>query len=442
MSSFSITYLDNSLKKRIFMNFNNQKQNMSLNLLVIIKRSKANCLEKAPLYLRIAVNDNRSEISLKRFIEPSIWDSKRQQVKGRTEEAKVINEFIRTLKLSLYKHYNGLIAQGEEPTASKLKSSYFGKDDRKKTILEVFEYHNLKMEQQIGNGFSKSTLIRYTTTMSHVKSFLLWKYGQNDLALSNVNYEFITELEFYFRTIKNSCNNTAHKYISNFKKVVNLARKLGWINNDPFADFKAHYEAVNRDYLTEDEVMSLLHKQFPVERLNIVRDMFVFSCFTGLAYIDTEKLAPENIVIGIDGTKWINTNRTKTGTVSKVPLLPMAEAIISKYADNPYCKRSNRLLPSISNQKVNAYLKEIADLCGISKHLTYHVSRHTFATSITLANKVPIESVSKMLGHKSIKTTQIYSRVLDKKVSEDMSYLKAKYSEQAQAPIVSMSKAQ
>lgn len=413
---------------------------MSLNLLVIIKRSKANSLKQVPLYLRICVNDQRSEISLKRFIDPNSWNSKLQQMKGRTEEAKVINEYIRTLKLSLYKHYNTLIAKGEELTASKLKSSYFGKDDRKKTIIEVFQYHNLKMEQQIGSTFSKSTHIRYTTTLEHIKDFMLWKYGENDMPLSSLNYEFITELEFYFRTIKNCCNNTAHKYISNFKKVVNLARKLGWIDKDPFIDFKAHYEAVERECLTEQEVMALLNKNFPVERLNTVRDMFVFSCFTGLAYVDTEKLTPENIVIGMDGAKWININRTKTGTATKVPLLPIAEGIIERYSNNPYCIKSNRLLPCLSNQKVNAYLKEIADLCEIKKHLTYHLSRHTFATSITLSNKIPMESVSKMLGHKSIRTTQIYSKVLDKKLSEDMSALKERYSEQ-QAQVIPLGKA-
>lgn len=399
----------------------------TLNLLCFIKRSKVNSSHKAPLFLRISVDSQRAEISLKRFVDPALWDSKRQQVKGRTEEAKVINEFIRVTKTSLYNHYNALLAKGEKLTASILKNTYSGKGNKQKTLIEVFEYHNLRLKQQVEKGFSHNTFVRYTTCLKHIKEFILWKYSAKDIPLHSINYGFITDFEFYLRTEKGCNNNTTLKYISNFKKIVNLARNHGWMNSNPFLGFRGKLEPVDRDYLTEAEVLAIANKEFSIERLNIVRDVFIFSCFTGLSYVDAEKLSPAHIVNGIDGGKWLHIERTKTGVTSKIPLLPIPERIIAKYANNPQCQRNGKILPVISNQKVNAYLKEIADVCGIKKHLTFHVSRHTFATSITLANKVPIESVSKMLGHKSIKTTQIYSRVLDKKVSEDMSHLKTLY---------------
>jgi integrase len=401
---------------------------MTLNLLCFIKRSKVDASQNVPLYLRISVNGERAEISLKRFVDPKQWDSKKQQMKGRSEQSKVVNDYIQTMKLSLYGKYNSMIAKGDALTASNLKKAFFGKEEKGKTIMEVFEYHNQKMKQSIGIGYSKSTHKRYKTTYTHLSNYLQWKFKTKDNPLTCLNYEFVTDLEFYLRTEKQCCNNSALKYINNFKKVVNMARKLGWVTNDPFMGFKSKFEAVDRGYLTEEEVMSIAGKSFSIERLNVVKDIFLFCCFTGLAYVDVERLSAEHIVTGIDGNKWITIERTKTGVPSKIPLLPVPESLIEKYKSNVYCQRNNKLLPVFSNQKINAYLKEIADVCGIKKHLTFHVSRHTFATSITLANKVPLESVSKMLGHKSIRTTQIYSRVVDKKLSEDISYLKMKYS--------------
>jgi integrase len=406
----------------------NYKTKITLNLLCFIKRSKANPSQKVPLYLRISLNEERVEISLKRFIDASQWDSKRQQLKGRTEEAKTVNEYIRLVKNKLYDHYNTFLAQGKVLTALSLKNSYLGIGDEQKTVLQAFAYHNERQKQQIGKGVAKGTCERYDTCYKHIKEFIEWKFKRTDIFLSELNYQAISDLEFYLRTERQCNNNTTLKYISNFKKVVNLARKLGWLSFDPFFGFKGALEPVDRDYLTEAEVLAIANKDFGIERLNLVKDIFVFSCFTGLAYVDVSKLSKEHITIGIDKEKWVHLERTKTGVTSKIPLLPVALKLIEKYKNHPQCLRTGKLFPILSNQKMNAYLKEIADVCKINKHLTFHVSRHTFATSITLANKVPMESVSKMLGHKSIKTTQIYSRVLDKKVSDDMSHLFQKFS--------------
>ncbi len=217
------------------------------------------------------------------------------------------------------------------------------------------------------------------------------------------------------------------KYLSNFRKIVNRSIRNGWLQRDPFLGFKMTKREVERIALTEFELQALASKQFPTERLSIVRDIFLFSCYSGLAYADVKKLKRSEIVIGIDGEKWLMSKRQKTDIAARIPLLPSAMSIVNRYANNPQCIMEGRVLPVLSNQKMNAYLKEIADLCEISKKMTYHIARHTFATTVTLSNGVPIETVSKMLGHRNLKTTQHYARILDIKISEDMKELRKKF---------------
>ncbi len=200
-----------------------------------------------------------------------------------------------------------------------------------------------------------------------------------------------------------------------------------WLDKNPFANYKSKVKEVERVYLTEEEIQSIIGKDFKTDRLSLVRDIFLFSCFTGLAYIDVKNLTKSHISFGIDGEKWIFTHRQKTESGSKIPILPVTQMIIDKYENHPQCINEGKLLPILSNQKMNAYLKEIAGVCEIEKELTFHIARHTFATTVTLTNGVPIESVSKMLGHKNLRTTQHYAKVLDRKVSEDMKILKDKF---------------
>ena len=216
------------------------------------------------------------------------------------------------------------------------------------------------------------------------------------------------------------------KYLANFKKVVLICFKNGWIVKDPFANFKITTQEVQREILTELELKEIANKYFNTDRLNHVKDIFVFSCYTGLAYADVKKLKRSEIIVGVDGEKWIFTKRQKTDTASRIPILPMVATLIEKYKDDPQCINKDRVLPVLSNQKMNAYLKEIADTCGINKNLTFHIARDTFATTVTLSNGVPIETVSKMLGHTNLRTTQHYAKILDLKVSEDMMALKRK----------------
>jgi site-specific recombinase XerD len=200
-----------------------------------------------------------------------------------------------------------------------------------------------------------------------------------------------------------------------------------WLDKNPFANYKSKVKEVERVYLTEEEIQNIINKDFKTDRLLLVRDIFLFSCFTGLAYIDVKNLTKSHISIGIDGEKWIFTHRQKTESASKIPILPITQMLIDKYEHHPQCMNEEKLLPILSNQKMNAYLKEIAAVCGIEKELTFHIARHTFATTVTLTNGVPIESVSKMLGHTNIKTTQHYAKILDRKVSEDMQVLKNRF---------------
>ena len=271
-------------------------------------------------------------------------------------------------------------------------------------------------------------LDRYKTSYKHTQSFLKWKYKLADIDIDKLNYEFIAEYEFWLKSVRKCGHNTTMKYLANFKKIVIRCLKNGWLQKDPFIGFNMAKKEVERTALTEHELQTLSAKTFAAERLSIVKDIFLFSCYSGLAYADVQKLKRSEIVIGMDGEKWIFTKRQKTDSSSRIPLLPVALQILNRYAEHPQCKFGDKVLPVLSNQKMNAYLKEIADVCGITKNLTYHIARHTFATTVTLSNGVPIETVSKMLGHRNFKTTQHYAKILDKKISEDMKSLRHKFS--------------
>lgn len=251
-----------------------------------------------------------------------------------------------------------------------------------------------------------------------------WKYGIEDIDVKQIKYEFITDYEFWLKSVRDCDHNTSMKYLSNFKKIVYICIKNGWISSDPFVGFKLAKREIEKPFLVEEELHRIANKEFAIARTRQVRDIFIFCCYTGLAYADVEKLTRDDVATGIDGEKWIWTNRQKTNSATRVPLLPAALEILDRYKDDPQCTVKGRLLPVLSNQKMNSYLREIADLCGITKKMTFHTARHTFATTVTLSNGVPIETVGRMLGHRNLKTTQHYAKILDMKVSEDMNALR------------------
>jgi site-specific recombinase XerD len=290
------------------------------------------------------------------------------------------------------------------------------------------EYHNEQMKEVLKYG----TLKNYYTTVRYVKLFLKTCHKTTDIYLSSLNYQFITEFEMFLRKRtpedhqKKLQNNGVMKHLERLRKMLKLAVRLEWISHDPFCNFQLRFTRTERGFLTNQELLLIEEKQFSVPRLEWVRDLFVFSCYTGLAYTDVMQLKPSNIIVGIDGKRWIKTFRQKNDIAVNLPLLPQALEIINKYIEHPRAKSKRTLLPVISNQRLNGYLKEIADILGIEKNLTFHLARHTFATTITLSNGVPIETVSKMLGHTKITTTQIYAKVVEKKIGQDMLILENK----------------
>lgn len=384
-----------------------------------------------PVYMRITINGKRFEVSSNRSIEPSRWSVTAGKVKGNSEEARVFNHHLDYMKQKVYEYQAQMIREGQPFTMESLKEKWFGHKKREQThpqtLLSVFKSHNDQLKALIGLDCSKATHTKYNTTYDHTAEFIKCKFQKTDLDIISISYSFITDFEFWLKTEKKCCHNTAIKYISNLRKIINLCLKNGWLVKDPFVGFKMTKKEVVRDYLTEAELQTLMTKEITNIRIKQVRDIFLFSCFTGLAYIDAKRLKRSQIVPGIDGEEWIFTSRKKTDSPTRLPLLPVVQKIVETYADHPVCAATDSLLPVPSNCKLNAYLKEIADVCGIQKNLTFHIARHTFATTVTLSNGVPIETVSKMLGHKSIKITQIYAKIIDRKVSDDMKILRDKY---------------
>lgn len=399
----------------------------NLNFLFYLKKPKGYVSGPVFIYLRLTVNGQRAEMSTGKECLPERWNPAAGLAKGTTEEVKSLNAYISILQGKIHQYHNQLLATGEPITAETLKNKVAGKSERARSLVKIFEDHNRKIEALVNDEFAPGTLERYKTSLKHTIDFLQWKYSVSDIDIKKIDHAFITDYEFYLRSVRKCNNNTAVKYIKNFGKIIRICIANGWLDKSPFVNYKSKVKEVERTFLAEEEIQTLVLKEFATERLNQVKDIFLFSCLTGLAYIDVKKLTKNNITIGIDGEKWIYTNRQKTDTRSNVPLLPMAEEIIAKYNKHPQCLNEGKLLPVLSNQKMNSYLKEIADLCGINKELTFHIARHTFATTVTLTNGVPIESVSKMLGHKNLRTTQHYAKILDRKVSDDMQILKRKF---------------
>ena len=401
--------------------------NTSVSILFYIKRAKVNNLGVCPIYTRVTVNAKRFEFSTNKSINPDKWSSEGSKVKGANEEARTINSHLDYLKNQVLEAEKRLFKKDIKITSENLKNELFGLTETKRMLVPIFEDHNNKIKELVGKEYAPGTLERYTTSLKHTIEFMRWKYNISDIDITKIDHAFITDYEFWLRSVRNCANNTAVKYLKNFNKIIKLCLANDWLDKNPFANYKSKVKEVVRVYLTEEEIQSIIEKDFKTERLSLVRDIFLFSCFTGLAYIDVKNLTKSHISYGIDGEKWIFTHRQKTESASKIPILPVTQMIIDKYENHPQCHNEDKLLPILSNQKMNAYLKEIAAICEIEKELTFHIARHTFATTVTLTNGVPIESVSKMLGHKNLRTTQHYAKVLDRKVSEDMKLLKDKF---------------
>lgn len=399
-----------------------------------VSNKKGNIEGNKPLYLRLTVNSQRCEISLRKWLDPGIWNEKNQSVKGRTEEAKEINSYLLYLKARIQRIQNAYFEKDELLTAHLLKNELLGVLAPVKSLLEVFSEHNTIVRQSVGKMFSKSTADHYARSMVRIADFISQHYKTNDIALNKLDHRFILYYDKYLRTVNNCAHNTTMKYLKQLKKVVHMAQSFGYISRDPFDGYKTAFKEANRGYLTKKELDSVVKHLFDNRRLDVVRDLFVFVCYTGISYSDLKNLSHQNLVKGIDSKDWLVYERQKTGIKASIPLLPPALSILDKYKNDMECIEANVPLPIRSNQKLNSYLKEISNDCGLSRVPTMHIGRHTFATTITLANGVPITSVQKMLAHKYVQTTQIYSKVLDTKVAEDMLKVQQRLSAESTCP--------
>ncbi|MFW0737148.1 site-specific integrase [Flavobacterium sp. T12S277] len=399
-------------------------------VLFYLKTQKTSMRGKAPICARVTINGKRTEISVKRSVNANEWDERKGMAKGSRKETVELNMFLNQFKAKIINTYQQMLLNDAAIDGPAIRDKVVGTDHLAPTLLSLIEYHNEQQEIKLAPG----TMKNYYTTQRYIEKFLREKYYRNDLILSQLTYKFILDFERYlFNYVpkdhqKPLNNNGIMKHIERLRKMINMAVKLDWLSKDPFASFKKHFDKVDRESLNNKELISLANKEFTIERLRHVRDMFLYSCYTGLSYIELAELTTDKIVTGIDGGLWISTIRAKTDTGVRVPLLPQAIELMEKYRDDPRALNNCTVFPVISNQRMNGYLKEIADICGITKTLTFHIARHTFATTVTLSNGVPIESVSKMLGHTSIRTTQIYAKVVECKLSEDMNNLKQRMS--------------
>ncbi|MBZ0245127.1 MAG: site-specific integrase [Cyclobacteriaceae bacterium] len=400
----------------------------TISVLFYARKSRSTTQGLIPVYMRVTLAGERFDVTTKLYIREEQWSPEAGKMKGNSEEAKKMNALMEAMRIRAFDYQREILNEGKTLSVETLKHKWFGIiTERPRMLLEIFEHHNRQMKDLVGQEFSPLTLERYTTSKKHTRDFMKWKYNVDDMNIKDLNYEFITDYEFWLKSVRKCDHNTTMKYLSNFKKIVNICLKNGWLVRNPFLGYKITKREIERPYLSHDELEAISTREFSVARICQVRDIFLFSCYTGLAYADVKKLSRAEISVGIDGEKWIFTHRQKTESSTRVPLLPPAQEILDRYADHPQCVNEGRLLPVLSNQKMNSYLKEIADLCGITKKMTTHTARHTFATTVTLTNGVPIETVSKMLGHKNLKTTQHYAKILDLKVSQDMKSLRSKF---------------
>lgn len=397
-----------------------------LNVLFYLKKTKKNKAGETPIYLRITVNGQRTEMSVKRNVNSNIWDEKCHRVKGKSEKIRLINNYLDEVENNLNRVYNIAIQNNKIISADYLKNMMNGKSEKNKMLIPVFEEFNVLMEREKGKKYVPKTVAQYVNALIHVKKFLNLEYNLSDIELIKLDLKFMRKFDIYLQTECNYHPNTRTKYLKIIKTVIHSAISFGYLNRNPFQGYSTTYKEGNRQYLTANEINTIESMVLQNERLERVRDVFIFICYTGISYSDLLQINKENITKGIDGKNWLTYYRIKTKVRASVPLLQSAQNILDKYKNDIECVANGKILPVISNQKFNDYLKEIATICKITKPISAHIGRHSFATTITLSNGVPMETVQKMLAHTNISTTMLYSKVVDTKVSEDMSKIEEK----------------
>lgn len=385
-----------------------------------IRRDKTNKKGEAPVFMRLTINGERADASIKRFIEPHAWNSAKGKANEKCRGGKDLNLYLDAISANILRIQRDLELDKKEVSAQIILNRYLGKEQSDRhTLMEVFRAHNEKCRALSGISLAPGTVIRYETTLRLTEEFLQKSYQKEDCYLDEVTNQFIEDFEFFLKTVRRCCHNTTSKYLMNFKKIVRIALAKGWMKKDPFAQIRFHLDPVEREFLEKQELKAMLNKAISIPRLAQVRDIFCFCCLTGLAFTDVQQLKEEHLVADIHGKIWIRKARQKTKNMCNIPLLDEAQKILDRYKEHPYCQTHGVLLPVCSNQKMNSYLKELADICGIRKNLSTHCARHTFAT-LTLASGATIDNVAKMLGHANVNMTRRYAKVLDSSIMRDM----------------------
>lgn len=398
-------------------------------LLFYLKKPKKYESGPMPIYMRITVEGKSAELTISRKSSPDRWCSKSHRENGTKDSTKGLNSYLDELQRRVVVAHLKLFDEQKKITAISLKNKFRDRGDKTHFLIEIFKAHNVQMESLVGIDFERNTLKGYQTTVNHLEGFIKTNYNKTDIDIERLDYSFIRDFDYYLKKEFKCVPVTVAKYVKHLKKIVKNCLKEKLLKENPFSEYKPKVRIKEREFLSQAQLDRVIDRKFESGRLEQVRDVFVFSCYTGLSYADVKKLCRKEIMVGVDGEQWVMTRRKKTGTSSRIPLLKPALDLIEKYKDHPRCENEGIVLPVLSNQKMNSYLKELAKDCSIPQHLTFHLARHTFATTVTLTNGVPIESVSKMLGHLDIKTTQHYAKVVDEKVSRDMQALQKKLDE-------------
>ena len=397
------------------------RQKSTFRISFYVRRTRPNKHGEVPVCVRITVNGQRADTTIRKSILPDQWDAIRGQASPRTTLGKAINLYIDTVRARIIRIHRDLEMDEQPFTAQQVLDLHLGrKTSNRHTLFELFREHNDKCHQLVGIDMAEATAGRYDTCLKHTLAFIRHTYRHDDIELERVDRRFIEDFGFFLKTSCGCSHNTTMKYLGNFKKIIRLALSRKWMEEDPFAGMRFKMQPVRREMPEKAEIDRILHKEITIPRLALTRDIFIFCCFTGLAFSDIKQLAPEHIVTDMQGHRWIRKPRQKTGNMCNIPLLEIPEEILKRYRTDPECLAHNVLLPVTSNQKMNVYLKELADICGIRKNLSTHCARHFFAT-YTLAHGVSIESVAKMLGHSNTNMTRHYAKVLDQTILREMS---------------------
>lgn len=348
----------------------------TFSLLYVIRKHRLLKNGEASIYLRITVNGEVADITTKRSVRPEMWDQRRECSLGKLHRDKELNHYLETVKTRLYQIHREFEIDGKRITAKALRDSFYGKDEDSKTLGDVYREHNKKCRALIGIDYSRSTVEKFDTSLSHLIKYIQYQYSKDDILLSELNGQFVTDFDFYLKTVRKCQNNSSIKHLKNLKKVVRIALANDWIKKNPFFGIQFKHEETHVEFLTQEELKRIMNKEFELPRLELVRDIFVFCSFTALAFIDVKNLTPDHLMKDNNGALWIRKPRQKTGNMSNIPVLSVTKKLIDKYKEHPECIKKGVLLPVLSNQKLNSYLKEIADICGIKKKLTTHVARH------------------------------------------------------------------